>query len=299
MNEPRMEAAVIFDTYLPDALQRALDYAGDDGYVASLPALLHARAIAPLDNEIWNTWFFTANSEENLVRTPGGKPVAVIVHGGGIFSTPQRFRRLYMASTERDSTEGFTGLFGGKIRDAEARAILDGRCPDGAVIPVYSYGELQRGITGLPRRYAVVMDFETARASKCGLTPFGELEEDPLTIARAGGREAAAAYLHRAREYYGTEVMGSWHRFDDMHPMIPQAWIPFVYDCVGGAGEPRETDRSMRTEGEMDIWFTHYRIARDAGFGIRADTALINTARYVAVAPRETATGVRHLPFSP
>ena len=298
MSYTRNEAAVIFETHLPDALQRALEYAGDDGFVASLPALLHARANAPLDNEIWDTWFFTANSEENLVRTPAGNHVAVIVHGGGIFAAPQRFRRLYMASTWRDSAEGFTGLFGGKILNGEAHAILEGRCPDGTEIPVYSYSEFAGGSAGLPRRYAVVMDYELARTSKCGLTSCEELKEDPLMIARAGGAEAAAAYLDRAQEYYGTDVMGSWHRYDDIDPMIPQAWVPFVYDCIGGGKDKRNLDPSMRLEGEMDIWFTHYRIARDAGFGIRADTALINTARYIAVAPRETATGVRNLKFT-
>ncbi len=294
-----MEAAIIFETHLPDALQRALEYAGDDGFVASLPALLHARANAPFDNEIWDTWFFTANSEETLLCTPAGNPVAAIVHGGGIFATPQRFRRLYMASTWRDSEDGFTGLFGGKILDAESRAILEGRCADGTEIPVYSYSEFASGVSGLPRRYAVVMDFEVARTCSCGLTPFEELREDPLTIVRAGGPEAAAAYLDRAREYYGTNVMGSWHRFNDMDPLIPQAWIPFVYDCIGGAGDRGDRKQSMRLEGDMDIWLTHYRITRDAGFGIRADTALVNTARYVAVAPREASSGVRELTFEP
>jgi hypothetical protein len=131
-------------------------------------------------------------------------------------------------------------------------------------------------MTDLPRRYAVVMDFETARTSQCGFTSFDELKDDPLMIVRAGGAEAAAAYLDKAQEYYGTSVMGSWHRFDDMDPMLPQTWVPFVYDCLGGASDRESLDPRMRVEGNADIWFTHYRISRDAGFGLRADTALIN-----------------------
>jgi len=298
MKEPQMEAVVIFETHLPDALRRALDYARDDGFVASMPQLLHARANAPFDNEIWDTWFFTSNSEESMVKTPQGNHVAVLVHGGGIFATPARFRKLYLASTDRHSKDGFTGLFGGKILEQEAHDILEGRCPDGTEIPVFSYSEFRKGMTDLPRRYAVVMDFETARTSKCGLTSFDELKDDPLMIVRAGGAEAAAAYLDKAQEYYGTSVMGSWHRFDDMDPMLPQTWVPFVYDCLGGASDKDNIDLSKRTEGLMDIWFTHYRIARDAGFGLRADTASINMARYVAVAPRKLSTSVRHLPFT-
>lgn len=293
----QMEAAVIFDTQLPDALKRALEYAGDDGFVASMPQLLRARVDAAFDNEIWDSWFFTSNSEETLAMTPQGNPVAVFVHGGGIFAKPERFRQLYLSSTWRDSKDGFTGLFGGKILDKEAHDILEGRCPDGTEIPVFSYSEFCNGIGHLPRRYAVVMDFETARTSRCGLTAFEELKEDPLMIVRAGGVGATCTYLDKAREYYGTDVMGSWHRFDEMRPIHPQTWVPFLYDCLGGASDEASLDPRMRVDGNTEIWFTHYRIPRDAGFGLRGDTSMINTARYVAVAPRKESSGVRHLPF--
>jgi hypothetical protein len=298
MKDSHMEASVVYDTHLPDALKRALEYAGDDGFVASMPQLLHARVNAPLDNEIWDTWFFTSNSEENLAMTPQGNHVAVIVHGGGIFARPERFRQLYLTSTWRDTKDGFTGLFGGKILEKEAHDILQGRCPDGAEIPVFPYSEFRIGNNELPRRYAVVMDLEMARSSNCGLVSFEKLKQDPLMIVRAGGVEAACAYLDKARNYYRTEVIGSWHRFDDMDPLHPQTWVPFLYDCLGGAGDKGNLDQSMRTEGMMDSWFTHYRIPRNAGFGIRADTALINTARYVAVAPCDSSTSVRDLPFT-
>ncbi len=65
----KMEAEIIFEPHVPNALRRALEYAGDDGFVASMPQLLRARANAPYDNIIWNTWF-TSNSEESVVTTP-------------------------------------------------------------------------------------------------------------------------------------------------------------------------------------------------------------------------------------
>ena len=69
MADVKMEAAIFFEPYLPNALSRALEYAGDDGFVASMPALLHARVLADYDNIIWNTWF-TSNTEESVVTTP-------------------------------------------------------------------------------------------------------------------------------------------------------------------------------------------------------------------------------------
>jgi len=100
----RMVAAIFFESYATVAFQRALRYAGDDGFVASMPALLHARANASYDNIIWNTWF-TANSEENVVTTPQGNHVVVTVHGGGIFARPERFERSLRADLDRHNSE--------------------------------------------------------------------------------------------------------------------------------------------------------------------------------------------------
>ena len=298
MSDIKMEAAVIFETHLPDALQRALEYAGDDGFVASMPQLLHARVNADFDNEIWNTWFFTSTSEENMAITPRGNRVAVAVHGGGIFASPERFRKLYLASVDRSSKDGFTGLFGAKILEQEARDVINGKLPDGTEIPVFSFDELKRGVAELPRRYAVVMDFELARTSIRGYASFDDLKDDPLMIVRAGGAEAAAAYLDKAKDYYGTTEMGSWHRFDHMSPDQPQTFLLFLFDCLAGASNRNGLDPASRQQGNSDSWFTHYRISRESGFGLRGDTAMINMARYVAVAPRSVSTGVRHLPFA-
>jgi hypothetical protein len=296
MSDTKMEAAVIFEPHLPDALRRAREYAGDDGFVASMPQLLHARANASFDNEIWDTWFITANSEESLVKTVQGNRVAVVVHGGGIFSTPERFRTLYLASVGRTSTDGFTGLFGAKIPDKEAHNIVDGVLPGGSEIPMYSYDEIRNGASDLPRQYGVVMDFELAKSSKCGFVTFDDLKDDPLMIVRAGGPAPAAAYLDRAEEFYGTKEMGSWHRFNHMNLDQSQTFVPFLFDCL--AGSSQDEDPATRQQGDWDSWFTHYRVSRDSGFGLRGDTAMINTARYVAVAPRSEATGVRHLTFN-
>jgi len=297
MKDTKMEAAIIFETHLPDALRRALEYAGDDGFVASMPQLLHARASAVFDNEIWNTWFFTSNSEETKATTPQGNHIAVAVHGGGIFARPERFRKLYLASVNRKSVDGFTGLFGAKILESEARDIQEGKLADGSEIPVFPFDEFKRGVANLPWRYAVIMDFELARTSKCGFASFDDLKDDPLMIVRAGGVEPLAKYLDKAKEYYGTTEMGSWHRFDDMNPDQPQTYVPFLFDCIGGASDNDQLDPAIRQQGNADSWYTHYRISRDSGFGVRGDTAMINTARYVAVAPRNVSIGVRDLPF--
>ena len=284
----KMEAAIFFDSYLPDALRRAVEYAGDDGYVASMPQLLRARVNADYNNEIWNTWF-NPNSEENLLTTPQGNRVVVTVHGGGIFASPDRFEKLFRASTDRHSEFGFTGLFAGKITEREAQDLLAGHLPDGTDIPVFPFDELKKGVADLPRRYAVVLDFEAAKECKCGYEAFEDLKDDPLMITRAGGVDAASAYLDKARERHDTTKMGSWHPFEYVDtPDQHQTRVPNLAGNKGGVG-------SEEDDGHLYGYDTEYGIGGDSWIH---NTSMINIARYVAVAPRDASTSVRHLPFN-
>ncbi len=281
-----MEAKIIYESHLPDALRRALIYAGNNGFVASMTQLLCARVGAAYDNIIWNTWF-TSNSEEVVARTPGGNHVVVTVHGGGIFASPERFLRLYHASVDRFSELGFTGPFAGKISANEASDVLDGRLPNGSEIPVFVFDEFKRGIADLPRHYAVVLDFEAAKKCKSGYQAFDELQDDPLMILRAGGVEAAAAYLDKARQRGNSKTMGNWHIFPEIDPDQPQASVLLLYGSPGG----------VRAEVYANEGMPHLR-GVDTEFGLCGSAGMINMGRYVAVAPRNVPTSVRNLSFN-
>jgi len=281
MADIRMEAEIIFEPHVPYAFRRALEYAGDDGFVASMPQLLHARANADYDNIIWNTWF-TSNTEESVVTTPQGNRVVVAVHGGGIFSTPERFERVYRASVDRSNTDGFTGQYAGKISDQEARDVLEGKLPDGTEIPVYMFDEFKQGIANLPIRYGVVLDLEIARKSTRGYDPFEVLKDEPNMIVRAGGVEANAAYLDKARDRHNTKIMGNWHPYNRIDLDQPQTRIPFLAGNMGG----------MNTEDDDDDLYGY-----DAEYGMGGDACIHNMGRYIAVAPRDVSTSLRNLDF--
>ena len=278
----RMQARMFFEPHIPSALRRALQYAGDDGFVASMPQLLHARSNAPYDNIIWNTWF-TANSEESVVRTPQGKHVVVAVHGGGILASPERMERSLHADLSRHNSEGLTGQTAMKISAREARDVLGGRLPDGSEIPVFPFGEFKRGIAHLPRRYGVILDFDLARQAKRGYERFEVLKDEPNMIVRAGGVEPLAVYLDRFRARHDTKLMGNWHPYNRIDPDQPQTRIPFLAGNRGGIG----------SEGNDQGLGWGY----DAEYGMGGDASTVGMARYVAVAPRHVGTSLRDLDF--
>jgi hypothetical protein len=276
----RMQAAIIFEPHIPTALRRALQYAGDDGFVASMPQLLHARANAPYDNIIWNTWF-TSNSEESVVTTPQGNHVVVAVHGGGIFAKPARFERSFHADLNRYNAEGITGQSAAKITQIEARDLLGGKLPDGNEIPIYPFDEFKRGVADLPMRYGVVLDFELAKSAKRGYESFEVLRDEANMIVRAGGVEPLAAYLDKFRDRHNTTVMGNWHPYLRIDPDQPQTRILFLAGNKGGTG----------SEGKDQSLGWGY----DAEYGLGGDASMVGMARYVAVAPRDVSTSPRDL----
>jgi len=281
MADIKMEAEIIFEPHVPYALRRALEYAGDDGFVASMPQLLHARTNASYDNIIWNTWF-TSNSEESVVTTKQGNSVVVAVHGGGIYASPERFEKLYRASVDRSNSEGFTGQYAGKISAREARDVLEGKLPDGTEIPIYPFDEFKRGVADLPLRYGVILDFEMARKSLRGYETFDALKDEPNMIVRAGGVEANIAYLDKFRDRHNTKLMGNWHPYNRIDPDQPQTRIPFLAGNQGG----------VNTEGDDDQDWGY-----DCEYGMGGDACTHNMGRYIAVAPRDVSTSLRNLDF--
>lgn len=279
MADIRMQAEIIFEPHIPTALRRALRYAGDDGFVASLPQLLHARAIAPYDSIIWNTWF-TSNSEECVVTTKQGNHVVVAVHGGGILATPERIETSLHADQNRSNPEGLTNTYAAKISEHEARNVLEGKLPDGVEIPVYTFDEFKRGGADLPWRYGVILDFALARKTKKGFAPFDVLKDEPNFIVRAGGVDGAAVYLDKFQARHETKLMGNFHPFDHINPDQPQTRVIFLAGNKGGVG----------SEGD-------YNYGYDSDYGIGGYANMDGIARYIAVAPRDVSTSLRYLDF--
>ena len=284
----RMQAAIVFEPHIPTALRRALQYAGDDGFVASMPALLHARTHATYDNIIWNTWF-TSNTEESVLTTPQGNRVVVVVHGGGIFASPDRFERSFHADLNRNNAEGITGQTAAKITQIEARDVLEGKLPDGAEIPIFPFDEFKRGVADLPMRYGVILDFELAQSAKRGYERFEVLKDEANMIVRAGGVEPLAAYLDKYRDRHNTTVMGNWHPYLRIDPDQPQTRIPFLAGNKGGVGGDDVLTNPRLTAEDIYGYDTEY--------GLGGDASMVGMARYVAVAPRDVATSLQNLDF--
>lgn len=212
----KTEGKLFYNDNLPEALREAQKYAANGGLVLSLPQILHARVVAPAEDEIWQNWI-TALTEEDVVKTESGKPVVVVGHGGLILGTPERIEQAYK--------EGLTPQRAAKLSPQEVKDLLSGKSP---LLP---YKEFLTK-TNLPQVYGIVLDLDVAKKTESGYQDIEGIYENPLAIARAGGVEQLKSYLDRAKLVHKTKKYGQWHPFNNIDPEQAQGRLV----CAGGGG---------------------------------------------------------------
>ena len=205
---------------IADALQQAQVYDKDNdnkGHIASLPEIFHARVMS-LENSFVCTNWFTAMSEEIVGTTQSGSKLLVVEHGGGIFSTHERIRKI----ERRGLING-----AGRLSQRDFNNLLNGKLPDGKEIPVYSYADfIDQG--NLPRKYGIILDFDRIKSIQSGLNDIDSLYENPLIIARAGGQEQAREYLDKVKQIYQEKDLRLYHPFQRVDASKAQGRVLFV-----------------------------------------------------------------------
>jgi hypothetical protein len=202
---------------LAESLQEAMDFAGTDGSVASLPYLVAGKALAGIDNYLWKN-AFTALSSENIgidkrgIYVKPGNAVLITIHGVGVL-TPERLgvedrRNLYSPLAAVYDYEEFDDL-------------CKGRLPNGEFIQIYPIDAVQKGlITDVFGSYGIALDFATARYTTSYFFNKKEFMQNPLVLARVGTLEYLEAYFDKAKE--DKELVANFHRLREVVSEIPQ-----------------------------------------------------------------------------
>lgn len=209
------------------AFEQALNYAGKKGIVLTMPELIKARIKAKDDHEYWGNWY-CVHSEENIGIDKKGifykkdDPVLVVVHGGGIL-TPDRI-----------NTAIGEGLIDGSVKytDQEFSKLLEGKLPDKSEIPLYNIEQITKGVDPLPHRFGVVMPYALAQETNSGYYKKDAFLENPLVIARNGGKSNLEAYFDRASDLDGD--LGNNHPFNGRDASTPQGRVLFLYSRYDG-----------------------------------------------------------------
>ncbi len=147
----------IYESKLPDSLEKALEFAGDEGIVLTTPELIEAKIKADKAHEYWQKWM-SVHTEENIGLDRDGNAKLVTIHGGGIL-TPQRIRQAYDKGLVSGSA---------KYDNQEFYDILEGRVPSGEEIPMFNYEEIKEGVENLPHRFGIVTPYDLVKDLESG-----------------------------------------------------------------------------------------------------------------------------------
>lgn len=208
-----------------DAFRQALDYAGKDGFVASMPELIAAKCLADKNHDFWKKWYTAHSEEDRGVDRKGlfGKKnegVLVVVHGGGIL-TPNRIEKAYANFCVRSLVNRSA-----QYTSSEFDNLLEGKLPSGETIKLYSLDDLKKETPKI-RRFGVVIPYEVAQATKSDWNYKKEFVESPLVIARNGGLENLDAYFDKAKCSDG--ALRNFHTFGNRDVNSPKGRLLFLY----------------------------------------------------------------------
>ena len=236
-----IKGKTFYDSKLPVALRQALEHAGPEGIVATMPELIAAKLKADKKHDFWKQWY-TVHTEENIGLDRKGRfykrdtSVLVVVNGGGIL-TPDRIEKAYEEGLVNGSA---------KYSDKEFDSLLEGRLPDGNTINIYTLDDIKKGLPEVSHKSGFIIPYELAQKTKDGYHKKKDFMANPLAIIRSGDMENLEAYFDKAKD--SDEEVGNHHPFSGRDASQPQGRVLFL-DYDGGLIGDDSLDRYGRFVG--------------------------------------------------
>lgn len=182
---------------------------------ATLPELAKERTFAAIETSLWSDKIYSNSFEYKGVHN--GKEILVVAHGEGPFADPAMIKKRGGAG--KLTQEEFKNL----VSPSKPSSILDRlNLPPFSLEEFLSFPEAY--LFGM-RSYAVVLDGNLVRQLPSGPQKIDDLKENPLVIARFGGKKNTSRYLDKVRNVYGVEELENSFDAD--------------WDCLVGVPEGR------------------------------------------------------------
>lgn len=201
-----------------------LQKAQEHGDILTLPEFLQALYLSSFQGTLTEVPF-TVQTEEIIGKSRQGNPVAIVVHGQGIL-TSKRIRNGSILEEIEDEapnhgltrTKSGRGQFALPLYDYEVHALLEGH-----ILPIFSYDNFKKGISALPREYAVVRDFHPRKEVPSGHHQYlNTLKEIPRVISLVGGIENLENCLDMLTFYHGIKKLNYSHPLHHLDLEQPQ-----------------------------------------------------------------------------
>ena len=196
------------------AMRDAMQFAGVNGYLATIPELIGVIASYGLEHDIFRGKDYFIGHTERIIGIDKkglfykkGDPVLAIVNGGGnipsdVLDDVTKFM-IKNYDGDKDRIKDFRVFGVASFSHNEFVDILKGELSDGD-IEMHSYEDIERGVSNLPHRFGVVMPYSLPFKHPYGdRTIFNKREflQHPLVIASNGGHQNLEEYFERIKDY--------------------------------------------------------------------------------------------------